>query len=781
MTDCLWDMLRDSLARTAGGRAAIAALFTLASTVGHAQEIRGSVVLSDNTPASGIVVLMMHATRDSVLARAVAGENGFFTIRAPAPSTVRLRLLRIGYQPTFDGPHTLAAGSVKNVRIALGDKRVVLATMDVRSDNRCNVRPDSAQLVTKLFEEARKALIASATPMGNAKHVATFTMYQRSQDERGKLVAPVQRSTFSGPSYRPFASLSADSLAQIGYVTETGDDVIYRAPDADVLLSDSFLGAHCLQFVQGTGDRAASVGIGFRPADRKTGMIDIKGTLWLDRQTNELQTLEYSYEGVPQDYEKLNVGGQVEYTQLSAGLWFVNRWAIRMPRMVSTVNVINGRMRGSMDRTLKVEGLVITGGEVVSVKADDDFLYSNPTAVTAGREPRDLRDYASNGGEFSVAEGVTAVQVREITGVGATDSLFAMSSCSETAPNYSGRVLGKVRALNGQRVDSIVVFAEWKDEFKVGGRNNVTWEHRRLETRTKPDGSYTVCGLPVNRLVTVAAISDGRTSRVATAKANVDGWRATLDLSIGNLVGTVASASDKNGRGTLMLVTDVNGNPVPFANVSISGAASRVTDNQGALILPVAQRDSLSVIARRIGYQAFQGKIGRDSANAPYVITLAPNAQVLATRVVREAASSNPLQQSGFYERMRDMQRGAGRGYFFTPEELDAHPATHVHQFIQGRTPVMVGTTGRGEPILMGRSGSRKCALHIVVDGIVQRGTITGAELQAGTSLDIRAIAPFSQAMAIEVYPSELQVPPSIAGRITGLNCGAVVIWNGPR
>ncbi|MGV3709002.1 MAG: carboxypeptidase-like regulatory domain-containing protein [Gemmatimonas sp.] len=796
MPDAIIDAGERARATLRSGAIVLITALSIASATAqrtHAQEIRGTVVRSDSLPASGVVVLLMHATADSVLTRVVTGERGLFTVRAPSAGVVRLRLLRLGFQPTLDGPHDLKTGEIKNVRITLGEKRVVLATMDVKSDSKCNVRPDSAQLVSKLFEEARKALIASATPTSSARHVAAFTLYSRQQDERGKLIAPIQRNAFTGPSYRPFASLPADSLAK--FVVEEKDETYYRAPDADVLLSDSFLGAHCLQFVQSTGERAASVGIGFRPSDRKMKMVDIKGTLWLDRETNELQVLEYQYDGVPETYQKTNVGGRVEYTQLAAGLWFVNKWAIRMPLNIVTTNPTYDGMRGAAGTNIEVAGLVVTGGEVASVKADDDFLYTNPSAVTAGREPRDIRDYASTGGEFTIAKEATVMAPKEVLTVGAADSVFTTSRCvDQTVEGYTGRVRGKVRALNGQKTAAIPVVAEWKDDFKVSGSREVTWQHRRLETKTNEDGSYAVCGLPINRVVSVAAMTDGRKSRVGSVKATQGFTNAIMDLTVGDLVGSVASMNDANGRGSLVVVSDLDGNPLSFATVSVVGGNAKVTDDIGRVILNVPMRDSLSVLTRRMGYTPYQGKIGKHSTGQAYTVRMARTSRTVETMFIRANESRRGLELTGFYDRMRQSQRGAGSGYFFTPEDVEATASTSVYQMLQTRTPVTVGTNYNAH-VLTGRSyGDGRCPMVIVLDGIVQRGLIDSASeeyanAEAGLNkgqrergmLDLKEIVNLSQVSAIEVYMSPTSVPASLSSKISLSSCGVVAIWTGTR
>ncbi|MEO7999134.1 MAG: carboxypeptidase regulatory-like domain-containing protein [Gemmatimonadaceae bacterium] len=745
----------------------------------RAQELRGTVVQSDGvTPASGAVVLMLHASKDSILARIVTGERGLYTLKAPRPMSVRLRVLRLGYQPTNVGTYTLAVGQTETVRVKLGDQRIVLARFDVKAGNRCDVKPDSALLVAQLFEEARKALLASASPVSNVRNAAQFTLFTRAQDVRGKLTAPIQRSTFTGPSSRPFASLSADSLAKVGYMLEEEDGTVYRAPDADVLLSDVFLANHCLQFVQGTAERAAFVGIGFRAVNRVPTFVDVRGTLWLDRETSELQFLEYQYDGVPDQYTKMNVGGRVDYTQMAAGMWFVNKWAIRMPRFVARSNQrLPGMRVDGMLNAADLAGLQITGGEVQSVKVDDEVLYSNAGASLVGGEPRDLQDLKVLQGQFDVAAEAQSILVaKPVTSI---DSVFSMSACTDAASaDYRGQVQGRVRDADNKKFESVPVIAEWKEDFKLSGQRDFTWQYRRLETRTNANGSYSMCGLPLSRAVTLTATNKGRKSRVATIRVTDRIPRTSMDLSIGENVGTVLSAADINGKGAILVVRDLIGKPVPYAVIATNGATNRIADEEGRVVIPSAPRDSLQVFVRRMGYTAFDGIARRDSTGV-FVLTMAPNNKTLATVNVRER-QNDMLSRTGFYDRVKMSQRGAVLGDFLTPEQLETRPATKMTQLLQGSRYVTVRGGKGGFSVLYGRAG---CPMNVVVDGVAMKNFVqdTETEKRSNGTLAVDDLVGSSEIVAIEIYPTMTSAPSAISSLIFNSSCGIVAIWTGAR
>ena len=70
---------------------------------------------------------------------------------------------------------------------------------------------------------------------------------------------------------------------------------------AEVLLSESFVAGHCFHTEPWTRDGRDWVGVGFSPASARRNLVDIEGTLWLDRASAELRLLEYRYANMPRE------------------------------------------------------------------------------------------------------------------------------------------------------------------------------------------------------------------------------------------------------------------------------------------------------------------------------------------------------------------------------------------------------------------------------------------------------------------------------------------------
>src|SRR5438128_642768 len=122
-----------------------------------AQTIRGTVVLRDSvSPAGGVIVT---ATGEKGVAggRTLSAGNGTFTLRLPAPGRYELRVLRIGYRPTIGPTVDVAAGTTETVRIVFSGQAIQLATVNVRDQSTCRVNADTGLMVTRVWEEARKA------------------------------------------------------------------------------------------------------------------------------------------------------------------------------------------------------------------------------------------------------------------------------------------------------------------------------------------------------------------------------------------------------------------------------------------------------------------------------------------------------------------------------------------------------------------------------------------------------------------------------------------------
>jgi hypothetical protein len=257
----------------------------------------------------------------------------------------------------------------------------------VRPDNACRSPNDSAQLVVRLWEQARTAL--SATAIGGARTplTATVRVYERTLDSSGSVVGAETSRVLRGSTMHPFASLAPDSLARAGYVAQEKDGVSYRAPDADVLISDSFAALHCLWVQAPPLDHRDWIGIGVRPGRERRGVNDIRGTLWLDRATSELRAFEYLYTGLAAELAGARAGGRVEFVRLPTGHWIVSKWSIRMPQAAIRKGVAGVGVHAKVEERTFVQSIHVTGGETTDVQRDGVSLYhvAPPVVAASGR------------------------------------------------------------------------------------------------------------------------------------------------------------------------------------------------------------------------------------------------------------------------------------------------------------------------------------------------------------------------------------------------------------
>ena len=483
----------------------------LLPALAEAQALRGTVVDAETgTRVPGAVLVAIDPTSRAEVARGQATERGAFLLRLPAPGSVAVRVLRLGYRPIEAGPFRVAGTDTVSVTITAGAMRTTLARVDVRGSRECVQRPDSAGLVAGLLGEAQVAL-ASSTVSPHEEHGAEVETFQRIESTRGALLVPVARTLRRGLASRPFTSIRADSLERVGYMVQEGDSTAWYAPDADVLLSDAFARRHCFRAVEGTGARASSIGIGFRPV-RSGGLVGVSGTLWLDRTTRSLQALEYRYEGLPSHLRDAGLGGEVEFTRLESDRWIVSRWRITMPRVALRRQLQHSAVSPSMAvRRPVLEGLLVVGGEVRRLESDGAVLYASAPA-----DPETVTDSVATpriGGDLE-----------------ALHALFP--TCREGIQReYEGVVSGRVLDARRRGAGEVPVRAAWNEEFRRVGERTWSWKKRELTAESTAGGLYLMCGLPIARPVSVTAVYGGEPSRTAVVRVNYRALHAVADLT----------------------------------------------------------------------------------------------------------------------------------------------------------------------------------------------------------------------------------------------------------
>ncbi|HEX2187977.1 MAG TPA: carboxypeptidase-like regulatory domain-containing protein [Longimicrobiaceae bacterium] len=294
-----------------------------------AQTVRGAVVDEGGSPvAAAFVVLLDVEGRPA--ARGLSHAGGGFLLHAGMAGTYTLRAERIGFESTVTPPLRLEQGAVVETRVTVSSRAVALDAIVVGGAAQCAVRARDDAAAAALWEEARKALAVSAWTERAESLQVVAARWERELDRQGMFILAERRDSIVGRLQTPFRSLPAEELAAAGYRREESDGAWYYAPDAEVLLSDSFLDTHCFRAVRGRGRARGLVGLAFEPV-RGRSVPDVAGTLWLDARSAELRHLEFRYRNLPRQDDWPGVGGRIEFRRLPGGQWIVDRWRLRMP------------------------------------------------------------------------------------------------------------------------------------------------------------------------------------------------------------------------------------------------------------------------------------------------------------------------------------------------------------------------------------------------------------------------------------------------------------------
>lgn len=740
-----------------------------------AQQLRGTVLQPDGaTPASGVVALLVSSRTDSVVARSVTALSGQFMLMAPNAGPFTLRLLRVGHRPQVRGPFDLRDGETRVDRVVLADQPVVLAQFNVRARDQCRTRPDSGLLVAQLLQEARTALFASVSANSDGDSWAEYRVFTRLEDTKRRLLAPEQNVEVTRFTARPFASLSPDSIARVGYVASDGDSVLYRGPDAEVLLSDAFAAQHCFQVVIGAGARAASIGVAFRPVARRRGVVDIRGTIWMHRETSMLESVEFTYDPLPDEAQRADVGGDVQFMRSEAGLWFVKRWTVVMPRI--SVRRIAARLapRPAPSRTIRVvEGLQVDGGEVAALFVGDVAHYVNEKA-------------SGSTNAITPATPVAAMQQHLVCGaIGAGID--------------SGAVQGRIVAAPALAVANVRVVAEWRDSFTPVGASMITFRNHSREGVSVADGTFVLCDVPINVPLQIVAVRDGRRTRPIDVRLSLDEPVVTVDVPLTDAMiaaltdslriaqdairrtakrladdsARVRTAAAQSARQTATLRLRVRGErdlSVADAEVVVRiGDVTRSTrtDSTGNARVESLPSGFVDVSVRQIGLAPANLRLRIEAGDNSLSMQLRGSTVTLdAMRIIgnREA--------SGRYAEIDARIRRKEANSVITRADLDFVRPIALSQMLRRVTGLRISDS-LGVKKAMSLRGPkptadgtpRPCQLRVMVDEIIMPQDV-----------DLDAVMP-TDVHAIEIFNGPSRIPPQYAGIRTDAWCGLIAIW----
>jgi hypothetical protein len=506
-----------------------------------AQLVRGVVVDAAGAPVRGAFVAILNEQGQQRTA-VLTGAKGEYVFTAP-PGRYSLKFELIGHQTSTVPLFTLETSDTRTDRVVLAVAALKLPELSVAGTNRCD-RVDASVETARVWNEARKALTVAAWVGTRAS--ATFR-YRRTERELGldlKDVRPA-RVTFSATAgQRVFTAANADSLTRFGYVQDRPSGRYMYGPDAELLLSNTFLTEHCFG-LRRSNDRRGLIGLTFQPL-RGRRLPDIAGVLWLDEQSAALRFIEYGFTGVEMWGDRRHAGGRTDFRQLPNGAWIVNSWYLRAPKL--------GRVAGPSGQ-LRVLSIHQEGGDVLDAQVTDGeqsalvkrvavegavydsirgqplqgarvYLSGTPFFAMADEQGRFRMDSVP-AGEYAIAfehprvntlpiapEPVlfqvdsadvrnmqlatpSALRIMDVLCPAAERQRFMMASGDTLATNR-GVIYGTVQP--GQELLSdLEVGVTWKRFSMYGNRlSDARVRPHSLAVSIDPDGRYTICSVPID-------------------------------------------------------------------------------------------------------------------------------------------------------------------------------------------------------------------------------------------------------------------------------------------
>jgi len=800
-----------------------------------AQSVTGSVILRDSSAAIGVIVQATDS-HGKPAGRALTNSRGQFRLTLPGDGRFDLKVLRIGYRPTQGPSVSVVGGKADLVRIVLTSEAVVLTGINVRDRETCRISADSGMMVARLWEEAQKAMQTVQLTAEGEPLVAEWIDYDRTLDSTSRLVRSQRVRTTREATTHAFRSRrSAEWLDSAGYVVTDGSGTTFFAPDADVLLSERFASAHCFHLREPPRESPTLIGVEFKPASDSRDKTDIEGTLWLDRRAAELQLLEFKYTNQPDAAQPVEPGGRVEFLRVAGGRWLVGRWKVRMPQLGPRSNrTSDGLGKVVMSATnVIVRSVQVTGGEVTRVIQRDTVLYTarGPTvavdvvardsalSVAGARLTLDGTDYSAIGdgrGRIRlspVLDGRYRAQLRAplLDSLGVPPVSLEVEArldnrvdtvalprprdvllrvCpKDSVANGEGLLRGSISTERGSVVPHAAVVVTWQTNFDIVGAANrdlLRYTEKTLGALTDSVGSWRICGVPVNTLITVRVLSDSggdlRQMRLAGLFGAVDlVTRASVVATASNrelLTPTEQSAPRMGGALVELSVLDLHGIALHEAQLEVrprrGPTRTVVTGSSGRALLPDVEPGVVEIQVRRIGF-----KPGRLAA------TIEPGRNTVPIVLTELAAPM--LDTVRFVGGV--LRSGRGRfDEFETRRVLRAATATITSDDIKQRNPVSLWQMLTGIPSIkvvdtmsvtvesargnLARNGALSaCYLSVVLNGIPQRPKPGAA------AFDLRDLPPPQDIYGIEVFAGGASIPVQYSGTGDGKLCVLIAIW----
>ncbi|MCC6244368.1 MAG: hypothetical protein IT353_16115 [Gemmatimonadaceae bacterium] len=238
----------------------------------------------------------------------------------------------------------------------------------------CGAPPDTTSEIGAFVTAAHRAIESSRSGLIGKDALMRVRTINKRVARDGKVLEDAGGAERDIAPGRPFASLRADSILHTGFVVETDTDVSYYAPDADVLLSPAFVASRCFSLQSAPSSQPSRVGVAFSAKNERANIKDIRGVMWLDRETRTLQRIDFQYTNVPPSYTIAGVGGSIAFSALPSGDVVISQWEIRMPQGQVQSQIALQQSLSRQRQQITIESLRVAGGAVQSLRVGTENI-----------------------------------------------------------------------------------------------------------------------------------------------------------------------------------------------------------------------------------------------------------------------------------------------------------------------------------------------------------------------------------------------------------------------
>ena len=349
--------------------------------------LHGTVLDSTHTAGLPGAVITIVDSSGATGARTISDASGKFAITVPARAST-LHLIRIGYRPR-NLPVPVANSSLELVMSRIPP---ILDAVRVSDRELCPGSDDRGPAF-QYWEQARAGLLAEVVAREANPANATTITYERRERLGDGMVRRQVQSARSGRTSRPFLSPeSAPTYARRGYMLEASGERLFSAPDADVLLDESFAATHCFHLQTADAAHTGQIGLAFTPVpDRPDSLVDVAGTIWLDRTNPTVRSFDFRYTNLEPAASRIPTGGHIEFRAVANGVSFVERWALRLailgpgPRPFRPSADRPGQRPSRMSRDdLVAQEVQETGGQVLQASWLDGTMWRDSSTGIKG-------------------------------------------------------------------------------------------------------------------------------------------------------------------------------------------------------------------------------------------------------------------------------------------------------------------------------------------------------------------------------------------------------------